>query len=100
MWIDESGMHPLQPLLLFKGFQDPKTDNAVVKLLVSFIYLFCFKMKRKLWKKAFFQFRQETMALVRPFGLGILYKIGIWKQQTIKAGNIASETLAKIKWQN
>ena len=24
MWIDESGMRPLQPLLLFKGFQDTK----------------------------------------------------------------------------
>ena len=24
MRIDESGMRPLQPLLLFKGFQDPK----------------------------------------------------------------------------
>ena len=55
-----------------KDSKTQRTANAVVKLLVCFFYLFCFKMKKKLWKKAFFHFRQETMALVQPFGLGIL----------------------------
>ena len=55
-----------------KASNTQRTNNPVVKFSVSFFCLFCFKMKRKLWKKAFFHFRQETMALVQPFGLGIL----------------------------
>ena len=51
-----------------KASNTQRTNNPVVKFSVSFFCLFCFKMKRKLWKKAFFHFRQETMALVQPFG--------------------------------
>ena len=43
----------------------------------DFFCLFCFEMKRNLWKKAFLYLWKKAMPLFNSFGTGILLKIVI-----------------------
>ena len=55
-----------------KASKTQGTVDAVVKFRIAFLGLFSFKIKKSLWKKAFFHFRNYAMAVFKPFGYGIL----------------------------
>ena len=100
MWIDESRMHPLQPLLLFKGFKHSKNWECNGKIF-RFVFFFYFvsEWRESCEKKPFFSLGRKQWLwfnhLVWEFSKKLAFKNNI-----INPGNIVSETLAKIKKQN